>query len=333
MLRIGWIIIVGLFTSITTFAAKPNPAHYANWLGPETCAECHEVEATIWRHAHHATSFKKMPRSQAGKNIAKSLGIKRIKMAKACGSCHISYTLKKGSKRLKAVAGVSCESCHGPAKNWNTVHQDYGGKHVTAKQETASHKANRWAQSEKSGMIRPSNHYKLFKQCYQCHTIPDETLINKTTHPKGDEFELVKWSNGEVRHNVWRSVDQKNKIRPIHQQRIRYIMGQALMLEFALRGLSQATLNGKYAETMTMRAKNSINTLKEINTVLSISEISNILSVIENTTLNHEQKDQLIGAADKISELNQQFVNNHDGKAFGAIDSLLPRKYKGKPKR
>ena len=53
-----------LLSTSTVLAAKPDPHHYAKWLGPETCAECHEDEALIWRNAHHATSFKKMSRSK-----------------------------------------------------------------------------------------------------------------------------------------------------------------------------------------------------------------------------------------------------------------------------
>jgi len=330
--RTLWMVFL-LLTSASVLGAKPDPSHYINWLGPETCAECHEDEATIWRHAHHATSFKEMPSSEEGKQIASTLGIKRIKMSQECGACHVSYKIKKGGKRLRAIAGVSCESCHGPAKNWNIVHQDYGGKHVSAEQESESHKAQRWAQAEKAGMRRPLRQYNIFKQCFGCHTVPDEALINKTKHPTGHEFELVKWSNGEVRHNVWYSKGRANKIRPPHQQRMRYIMGQTLALEFSLRGLAGASSAGKYAKTMTERAKSAIANLQQINGKLSIPEITDVLSIAKQTELSYQQKEKLISAADKISALNQKFIDEHDGKAFKEIDAMLPTKYKGEPKR
>lgn len=332
LLRNIWTLLL-LLISASVLAAKPDPHQYVNWLGPDTCAECHEDEAAIWRHAHHATSFKKMPRSEEGKEIANALGIGRIKMSQECADCHFDYKIKKDSQRLRAIAGVSCESCHGPAKNWNIVHQDYGAKHVTAKQESATHKAKRWAEAEKAGMVRPLRKYKIFKQCFQCHTVADEMLINKTKHPTGDEFELVKWSNGEVRHNVWYSKGRVNKIRPAQQQRVRYIMGQALSLEFALRGLSLAKGAGKYTQTMMARAQSAIANLQKINSKLAVKEISDILSIIKQTEMNYKERDQLISAAEKISEKNQQFIDQHDGKTFGAIDNMLPSEYKGKPSR
>ena len=55
-------------------------------------------------------------------------------------------------------------------------------------------------------MIRPDMTYKLINNCYECHTIGNKDLINKTAeldnpHAAGSEFEIVSWLSGEVRHN------------------------------------------------------------------------------------------------------------------------------------
>lgn len=312
-------------------AKKPDPHHYLNSLGPESCSECHEDASAVWRNAHHATSFKKMPATKDAKAMAKKLGVKRIKMSQECGVCHMSYVPKKGGKRLKAVAGVSCESCHGHAKKWNDIHHDYGGKNVTAQQESVAHKKQRLAKAQAAGFIAPANTYKMFSQCYRCHMVADEKLLNQTAHPLGDEFELVKWSNGEVRHNVWHSKGRKNVTRPIATQRVRFVLGQALALEFSLRGLAQASKEGKYAQSMQARGKQAISTLEKINGKASIKSVADMIAVANAVQWKVGQKDQLTKAADQISTLAQQFVESQDGKSLSALDGMLPKKYKGKP--
>ena len=78
------------------------------------------------------------------------------------------------------------------------VHGDYGGKNVTRERETPEHKAERLATIKESGMIRPGDLYRLAANCYQCHIVPNERLVNVGTHQSGsDDFELVSWSLGE----------------------------------------------------------------------------------------------------------------------------------------
>ena len=97
-------------------------------VGPEECGECHKAEVHVWRETRHSKTFKVLTRKKQAKEIAGNMGIKRVKKAGDCVACHFTSGYKKN--RVKAIAGISCESCHGPAKDWIKVHGDYGGKNV-----------------------------------------------------------------------------------------------------------------------------------------------------------------------------------------------------------
>ena len=60
----------------------------------------------------------------------------------------------------KAVSGVACESCHGPAggeNGWLNVHSSYGAEGLTREEETPEHKKMRHEAAEKAGRFaRPS---------------------------------------------------------------------------------------------------------------------------------------------------------------------------------
>lgn len=73
--------------------------------------------------------------------------------------------------RPKAIAGVSCESCHGAAKAWLGVHNDYGtdatGEKATRETELSAHRTMRLEQSARLGMIRPNRPYVVAENCFQ----------------------------------------------------------------------------------------------------------------------------------------------------------------------
>ena len=60
--------------------------------GPDACGECHKSSVAVWKDTHHATTFKSLPRSEKAKEIAKAMGIRRIKSASDCLTCPVSYT-------------------------------------------------------------------------------------------------------------------------------------------------------------------------------------------------------------------------------------------------
>lgn len=298
-------------------------------MGPDACGECHKSSVSVWKATKHATTFKDLPRRKSAKKIAKNLGIRRLKSESACLSCH--FTSANVSGKVKPIAGIACESCHGAGKNWIKEHSDYGGKGVTKESEPPDHAKARYAKSEAAGMIRPGSLYKVAANCYGCHTVPNEKLVNVGGHVAGSKFDLVAWSQGEVRHNVWYS--KENNEASAARKRMMYIVGKALDLEFALRGVAKATQKATYAVSMAKRASAARKAMKKIAAAVKTPEIEAIVAAGGAVKLKLNNAANLTAAADKISAAAEKFSGAHDGSKFAAIDSLVPGpdKYKGKP--
>ncbi|MDP3921050.1 MAG: cytochrome c family protein [Candidatus Omnitrophota bacterium] len=311
------------FASPATAAQMWDPiADNEKITGPESCAECHADTFRVWEGMHHATTFRDMPRSDAAREIADKLGIQRIKTEPLCLSCHFT-TMLTDTGKSKPVSGISCESCHGAGKDWINVHSDYGPG-ADKDTESADHRAKRLADSEAAGMIRPRNLHAWASNCYNCHTVPDEKLVNMGGHPAGSKFELVSWSQGEVRHNVWFSGGVDNVMATPERKRVMYVTGQALDLAYALRGLSKATEGATYAITMAKRAKAAMIRLGQIDEALTIPEVKEILKVADAVKLDLNNEAQLSGAADDVANQALKFTEAHDGSALAALDSLIP---------
>ena len=296
-------------------------------VGPDACGECHKTSVAAWSLTHHATTFKDLPRSDEAKEITGNLGIKRIKAESDCLTCH--FTSGMDGDRVKPIAGISCESCHGAGRDWIKVHSDYGGKDVTRESETAEHRDQRIADSAAAGMIRPERLYDVAANCYGCHTVPNERLVNDGGHAAGSRFELVAWSQGEVRHNVWYT--KENDEASAERRRMMYVIGRALDLEFGLRGVALATVKGEYAVAMAKRAKAASQRLQQIADALSIAEVDEMLAAAGQAKLKLNNEAALTEAADTVAAAARRFAESHDGSAFAAIDSLIPGsdKYKG----
>ncbi|HHZ67736.1 MAG TPA: hypothetical protein EYN52_07495 [Alphaproteobacteria bacterium] len=289
--------------------------------GPDACGECHKSSVGVWKDTHHATTFKSLPRSDKAKEIAKAMGIRRIKAESDCLGCHFTSAAVDGD--AKPIAGITCESCHGAGKNWIDVHSDFGGKGVTADTEDPAHKTARYEQSEAAGLIRPSRIYAVAENCYTCHTVPNEKLVNVGGHPAGSKFELVAWSHGEVRHNVWYS--KENNASPLERQRMMYIVGQALDLEYALRGVAKATEKAKYAVAMAKRAKRAEKRLQKIAEMVDAPEIQAILAIAAEAKLKLNNEEQLTTAANGVSVEAKKLSDSYDGSQFAGIDAVLPK--------
>lgn len=295
--------------------------------GPEACAECHEKTTEIWKKTHHAKTFKELPRREEASEIAKRLGVKRIKTAAECSGCHFTAVIDE--LKPKAVAGISCESCHGAAHGWIEVHSDFGGKDLTAEDETPEHKRQRYEKSEAAGMIRPSNTEALIRNCYSCHMIADEQLVDVGGHPSSSSFEMVRWSQGEVRHNVWYT--ESNDEASPQRKRLLFLLGQTLNYEYALRALATAKASGEFAKAVAKQARLSQRRLQKLQNMQPITEIDSIISIANSTELKLNNNEQLLRSADKVARLVAKIANNYDGSDWTAFDVVLPKpqKYKG----
>ncbi len=124
-------------------AAAHADADHTMVVGPDKCAECHKQTVAIWKNTHHFKTFRELPRREKAKEIAKKMGLRRIKAGSLCLDCH--FTTTEQSDKRKAIAGISCESCHAPGAGYLKVHSEFSGK----KKETESdaERTKRWADS------------------------------------------------------------------------------------------------------------------------------------------------------------------------------------------
>ena len=295
--------------------------------GPDACGECHKKSVEAWQQSHHFSTFKDMPRTQEAKEISKKMGLKRVKAGSDCLTCHFTSAMVEG--KAKPIAGISCESCHGAGKNWIDVHSDFGGKDVKAENEDAAHKKERYSASEEAGMIRPVRLYDVAQNCYSCHSVPNEKLVNVGGHVTGSKIELVRWSQGELRHTLWYTED--NTEASIERRRMFYIVGKALDLEAGLRGLANATVKGPYAISMAKRTKAASLHMAKIAKSIPITEIKEIAAAGASAKLKLNNADSLNAIADQVSKSTRALSANYDGSEFAAIDSVLPTpdKYRG----
>jgi len=297
-------------------------------VGPNECAECHKKETSIWQNTHHFTTFRALPKSDDAAKIAENMGIKRLKADSLCTDCHFTMQTVNGSE--KAIAGNSCESCHGPAKDWFKVHSGFSGKKEG--QESAAEIAARWEKAEAAGMIRPKMTYALAKNCFSCHLVPNEKLVNVGGHTPGSAFELVSWSQGEVRHNTWYNKGTSNPEASIERKRMLFLVGRIVELETALVGVSKATEKQDYALKMAKRANNATKVMASLAKLLpEAPELLEMQEIASSAKLKLNNEAQLADAAAKISVLGLQFADKYDGSQFGAVDKYIPKadKFKG----
>jgi len=317
-----------LALSINPAIAKEASAEVKKTLGPKACTRCHKESARVWKHSKHYKTYKEIPRKRIAKKRAKKMRFKQIKSNSLCVNCH--FTAIQPGSRTRTVAGISCESCHGASKDWIDIHSDFGGRGVRANEETPEHKIQRHFQSESKGMIQLSNTYELAKNCYRCHTVPEEKLVNIGRHPAGSDFELIQWGQGENRHNLWHTENSNNAL-PQAQLRTMYVIGKALDLEYALHGLAKATVDSGYFQHMAERERNALNDLKNISSLIDSTEVTSIIELVDTLkiSINNPSYETI---ANKVGELNRIFSIMTDGAKLQPLDSILPNPddYKGK---
>lgn len=324
-----WQILVLAIVFLTGLGLTGASASPDKIVGPNECAECHKKETATWQNTNHFTTFRELPNSDDAKKIADKMGIRRLKADSACLGCH--FTEQEVQGNTKVIAGITCESCHAPGKDWYKLHSGFSGKKEG--QETPAEVAARWEKSEAAGMIRPKAIYTLAKNCFSCHLVPHEKLVNVGGHTAGSKFELVSWSQGEVRHNLWYNKGKSNAEADAKRKRMLFVVGRVVELETALIGVSKATEKKDYAVSMAKRADRARKVIKSLAEKLpEAPELAEIYDVATTAKLKLNNEEALVDVAGKIAVLGLKFTNNHDGSAFAAIDKFIPGpdKYKGK---
>ncbi len=314
---------------VALFAQDPTKV-----AGPGKCQDCHEAAYQVLQDTKHQSTYQTFHTQDETQAILERLGLRSARRA-FCVDCHYTLQQAKGRRRARTIAGVSCESCHSPAADWLDIHDNYGldasGEGATRETETRDHRASRLEETARSGMIRPDQPYLLAKNCFQCHTVPREELVNTGEHAAGSDFDLVSRLRDEVRHNFELSNDEVNRdaardYDPANRNRVFYVLGQMLDLEYALRGLAEATMSGTYAKAMTDRAATAMERLRAIQAAAQVvaPSIQQILDAANQADLAPNNNGPLVAAADQIRSVAQAFAAEHDGSALGSLDPLLP---------
>ncbi len=317
-------LFILLLGSPIAFGAQVHELDAAKVVGSQKCSECHKFEAEAWKTTPHFATFDSMHRSAEGQKIAAALGIKRIKGESLCLTCH--YTVQSKSGSAEPISGVSCESCHGAAQDWVNVHND---KKLSREE--------RRTKSEAAGMIRPEDLYAVAANCYQCHLVPNEKLVNVGGHTAGSKgFELVSWSQGMVRHNFLTPDGNEGKVNKeddANRKRMMFATGAILDLEYSLRGVASATEKATYGITMAQRAAGLKKRIEEIQKAAPTDEMAQIITAVSGAALKLNNQAQLAEAADKVAELGKKFSSTETGDKLAALDPMIPKpdQYRGKP--
>ncbi len=288
------------------------------------CGECHEGPYRIWQGSAHAHPLATPEQKAKADRITGRMGFRFVRRDSLCLRCH--YTAAYRGSQLRAASGVSCESCHGAAGDWIDTHSDYG-EASTADHETEHHKRQRIARSRDAGMVRAGDLYRLFSNCYECHTIAHETLVERGGHSPGDDLELL-ISVERIRHNFLHSQltgdGRHNEPFSDEHRRMIFVAGHALSLEHTFRALARSTHSGPYSRFMSRRLRWALDDLDALLSRCYLSEIAAILETGRSTGPSSDDPTALVAAADRIATLTRALLTNHDGSELGSLDPFLP---------
>jgi DNA-binding phage protein len=326
-IRLALAVLAGLLGA-TPAEAAPEPAKVG---GPESCAECHLDEIQAWKQTAHFRTFNDLHRRPEATAILEKLGLAKMKGERRCMDCHYLNRPEEGA--LQSTNGISCESCHGAGRDWAKTHGDYG-EGFTKATESAEHRNRRRAEAILAGMITPANLHALGATCYLCHVIADEQLVNTGGHPPSSEgFNLLTWSQGEVRHTMLRTDYQANpEATPAHRRRL-YVVGLILEVEYGFRAVAQATARAPFGLTLARRTDAARKQLEKIQALAPTPELAAILPVAQATGLRLNNAAALNAAAEQLAALGRKFADQVSGEQLAGIDSLVPdaSHYRGKP--
>lgn len=344
-------------------AAKgPAPADF---VGPDRetnaelgCVRCHQLEFQAWQQMKHNHSLA-MPQSELARGVKRALRIRGpLQRANLCQNCHFTVVVAQGAEDAKY--GVSCESCHGPGKEWVPIHSG------TLDEWKGQPREDRMVAAAAKGMIRPTQLYDLAENCYQCHVLAKEVqldkdekgieeLVNTTLKVGGKDayhtagsanFELLAWSNGEVRHNF--CGEREKGTNPMSEfKRSLFVVGKLLDVEYTLRGLSLAKDGaGRYFSSLKARLEGEKGSLAQLKRILEVlpESLPELRQAVE-TTLGAVAEAKLEAgnpglrsAADKVQASARALFNGKTAEQLGQleqslapVDPLLPTELAGTP--
>ncbi len=237
--------------------------------GFRKCDECHEAEVGVWKETKHFKSFNEVHKKEdAAKILAAVGGEKNMRQNATCVTCHYTETKTSETSKPQIATGPSCESCHGASSSWREIHNNYGEGIKEASKEAPANKVKRISEATKAGMIWPSMTYDVASNCMQCHGLAQSKIAGdilekmiEAGHPGESEFELVKYSQGVVRHRFYPpNVNTNAEMTPPELARM-FIVGKAAQLVSAV-GAAKDGTHPKYTELQKKREQDARSALQ-----------------------------------------------------------------------
>lgn len=291
-------------------------------LGADSCTKCHANEVEAWKQTPHYATFDALHRTPEAKQIADKLGLPSVKRNDECIKCHFSHQLVDG--RVRIVGGVTCESCHGAARDWIETHADYGPG-VTRETESPEGREARFERAIAAGMNNPTNLYLVARQCLACHSAPNERLVNVGGHNAGSrDFELVAWSQGMVRHNFLRTGGTANGESSRERLRLMFVVSVMADLEASLRATAAATEKAAFGVNAAQRAAMQKKRLYAVSKVVDNEHVRAAVDAALGVRLKLNNREALIAAADAVGQSAYKLAATSDGSELAAIDPLVP---------
>lgn len=305
-------------------------------LGIESCRDCHEAAVGTWERTRHAMSMERVLASPLTATLAKGMKLRPDAVIReaSCVRCH--FTQESLASSVQITAGVSCESCHGGARDWIDEHNR---KSLT--------RTERVRVACDRGMLHPQSLVEVANGCFECHVVDDEVLVNRGGHPalsKG--FELCSWYAGEVKHeflvqepghSVKSHTDEPQSI-PMERKRLMYVSGKMLHLGHTLRAISLSSdapvdkngkpirlANGEYTFGVqhAVVAQSLIRDLEKIQSRVPIPELSDALGLALALTFATGEQQAMADASREILRLAGEMEKGVGKYNLESIDSLI----------
>lgn len=259
-------VLIGLLAVVPAKQARAE----GKVVGPNKCEECHKQEAEVWKGTKHFKAFKDIEKNPKAKEVLKAVGDPTMKKSKTCTLCH--FTVIEGQAKF----GTSCESCHGAASEWISIHNDYGGGDKAS--EKPDHKAKRLKDAAAHGMRTSQMHYEIAQNCNSCHGLAHPKLAEATLgkmldagHPIEPEWEFVRYSQGTVRHRFYPVPEGTENKEMTKAEKARfYVIGAAAKLASATKVMEKSD-NPKFKEGQEERAKTARAILEKFKSIPEVA--------------------------------------------------------------
>jgi cytochrome c5 len=271
-----WVVWSG-WAAAESAAVPPVSVETPRVIKDETgmCRQCHSRSVAVWQETAHKTTFDELHLRRKARTILENLGESGgIRRNELCVQCHYTQAVADKAGHVRAIAGISCQRCHGGGAAWVPVHHDT---------KAIPDRTERLGKSASLGMHATTGMYTLAAECFACHTVPRENLVNRGHHDTGSGFDFMDGMCESLRHNFLDDDPHQRREQDINHEvgaerrQLYALLGKTLALEFALRGLAEATEAGPYLSAMGERLQEAYAGLQ------GVDGVGGILAIVPTT--------------------------------------------------